>query len=336
MKQELTRRVFIRQAGMATLATMLPPFAATAKKTNSMYDVIIAGGSYSGLSAALTLGRSLRRVLLIDSSLPCNRQTPYSHNFLTQDGVPPGTIGAIGRTQVNQYDSVKFQNGLVTAAAKKGNHFIVETNEGASFAARKLLFATGIRDLLPGIPGLAACWGISVLHCPYCHGYEVKGMKTGLLANGETAYPFSLLLANWTKDLTLFTNGKSTLTAEQSFHLQKQGIPVNESEISHLEEDNGNLKAIHFQNGQTETTGVLYTRPPFEQHCPVPEALGCLLTGGGFIRVDDQQRTTVPGVFASGDNCSSLRTVANAVASGTAAGMTINKELCIEDWAEPL
>lgn len=301
-----------------------------------MYDVIIAGGSYSGLSAALTLGRSLRRVLLIDSSLPCNRQTPYSHNFLTQDGVPPGTIGAIAREQVRQYDSVKFQNGLVTAAAKKGNGFIVQTKDGSTFSTRKLLFATGIRDLLPGIPGLGACWGISVLHCPYCHGYEVKGMKTGLLANGETAYQFSLLLANWTSDLTLYTNGKSLLTAEQAAHLQKHHIAVNETEIRYLQEENGQLKEIHFVDGNKESTAVLYARPPFEQHCPVPEALGCQLTGEGFILVDDQQRTTLAGVYASGDNCSSLRTVANAVASGTAAGMAINKELCMEDWAEPL
>lgn len=302
----------------------------------SNFDVIIAGGSYSGLAAAMTLGRSLRNVLVIDSNLPCNRQTPFSHNFLTQDGVAPGSIAALAKKQVQEYESIKFLDGLVTAATKTEKGFIVQTNDGAEFFTRKILFATGIRDLLPDIPGLAECWGISVLHCPYCHGYEVKGMKTGLLANGEIAYQFSLLLSNWTKDLTLFTNGKSILTAEQTGHLQKNGITVNETKISHLDQENGQLKAIHFRNGQTEKTGVLYTRAPFEQHCPVPEALGCPVNSEGLIQVDNLQKTGIAGVYASGDNCSPLRTVANAVAGGTTAGMAINKELITEDWTEPL
>src|SRR6478736_6055187 len=152
------------------------------------FDVIIIGGSYSGLSASMSLGRSLRQVLIIDSGLPCNRQTPHSHNFITQDGEKPAVISAKAKLQVDLYKTVHFYNGLAVKAIKKENGFEVSTESGEVFNSRKILFASGVKDLFPEIKGFADCWGISVLHCPYCHGYEVKNEKTAIIANGEMAY----------------------------------------------------------------------------------------------------------------------------------------------------
>lgn len=164
------------------------------------FEVIIIGGSYSGLSAAMSLGRSLRQVLVIDSGLPCNRQTPHSHNFITQDGEKPAVISAKAKLQVDIYKTVQFYNGLAVKALKTESGFEIETESGVVFTSRKVLFATGVKDLLPEIEGFAACWGISVLHCPYCHGYEVKNEKTAIIANGEMGFEYAKLISNWTKD----------------------------------------------------------------------------------------------------------------------------------------
>jgi thioredoxin reductase len=170
------------------------------------FDVIIIGGSYSGLSAAMSLGRALRQVLVIDSGLPCNRQTPHSHNFITQDGEKPAVISAKAKLQVEYYNSVQFYSGLATEAVKTQNAFEITTESGKVFYAKKILFATGVKDLLPEIPGLAECWGISVIHCPYCHGYEVKQQKTAIIANGAMGFEYAKMISNWTKDLRILTN----------------------------------------------------------------------------------------------------------------------------------
>src|SRR5690606_19696546 len=165
---------------------------------NKVFDVIIIGGSYAGLSAALALGRSLRHVLIIDSGAPCNRQTPHSHNFLTHDGEPPARIATQARDEVLRYDTVRFVQDTATEAVSQEHGFAVTTASGDRYTAQKLLFATGVRDLMPDIPGFADCWGISILHCPYCHGYEVRGRTTGVLANGDTGYELAMFINNWT------------------------------------------------------------------------------------------------------------------------------------------
>lgn len=292
-----------------------------------LFDVIIVGGSYAGLSAGMALGRSLRRVLIIDSGLPCNRQTPHSHNFITQDGEKPAVIAAKAREQVLQYHSVMFKNGLVIAGRKTITGFEIELNSGEVLKAGKLIFATGIKDKMPDIEGFADCWGISVIHCPYCHGYEVRGKKTGVLANGDAAFHYAPLLHNLTKDLIVYTNGKSTLTAAQADIFERHGIPVVEKEITHIQQNNGQIKAIAFADGSTAQLEALYARPDFEQHCSIPAALGTKLTEHGLLEVDMFQQTTVPGIYACGDATSLMRSVANAVAAGNLAGAMVNKEL---------
>ena len=299
---------------------------------NNNFDVIIVGGSYSGLASGMALGRALRKVLIIDSGKPCNRQTPHSHNFLTQDGKTPNEIATLGKLQVQMYSTVSFLESLAINGIRTENGFQVEVASGEKFTAKKLVFATGISDIMQNIPGYAECWGISVLHCPYCHGYEVRNEKTGILGNGEYGYEFSSLIFNWTKDLTLYTNGKSTLTAEQTLKLRKHNIRIEESEIEKFEHVDGYLQNIIFKNGIAASVKALYARSPFVQHCGIPELLGCELNDDCFIKVDPAQKTTIPGVFASGDNTTRIRTVANAVAMGTNAGMMVNKELIEEEF----
>ena len=147
---------------------------------NNTFDIIIIGGSYSGLSAAMALGRALRNVLVIDSGKPCNRQTPHSHNFITQDGKTPEEISTVAKAQVAQYPTIEFYQGVATAAKKEAEAFVIATQQNKSFRAKKLILAMGIKDIMPNIAGFKECWGISVIHCPYCHGYEVKHQKTGI------------------------------------------------------------------------------------------------------------------------------------------------------------
>ncbi|MEL1255624.1 NAD(P)/FAD-dependent oxidoreductase [Flavobacterium sp. DGU38] len=296
------------------------------------FEVIIIGGSYSGLSAAMSLGRSLRQVLVIDSGLPCNRQTPHSHNFITQDGEKPAVILKKAKLQVDIYKTVQFYNGLVATTVKTDKGFVITTESGNVFTSRKVLFATGVKDLLPEIKGFQECWGISVLHCPYCHGYEVKNEKTAIIANGEMGFEFAKLISNWTKDLRLCTNGKSELTSDQTQILKNYGVLILEEEIFFLDHNEGYVKNIIFKNGEKVEVKAIYTRPPFEQHCRIPETLGCDISEQGLLKVDLMQKTNVPDIFASGDCTTQMRSVAIAVSTGTFAGAVINKELIDEGF----
>ncbi len=294
------------------------------------YAAIIIGGSYAGLSAALTLGRSMRNTLIIDGGKPCNRQTPHSHNFLTQDGEKPQLIAQKAKEQVLKYDTVRYQHGEVIEVVKNESDFTVRTTDGLVLRANKILFATGVKDLLPSIKGFADCWGISVLHCPYCHGYEVRNKKTGILANGETALEMCQLIRHWTDQLTLFTNGPADLTTAQRSAISALNIEIVEQEITELDHREGYLQKVKFVDGSQALVDALYARAPFEQHCPIPLHLGCELTEHGHIQVDFLQKTTVDGIYAAGDNTSFFRTVSIATAAGTKAGAAINKELIEE------
>jgi thioredoxin reductase len=301
-------------------------------KHDKHYDVIIIGGSYAGLAAGLALGRALRDVLIIDSGDPCNRQTPYSHNFLTNDGKTPHEIAGAARQQVQQYDSVDFLNDWVAASHRTENDFEVHVQRGERFRAKKLVVATGIKDIMPEITGLSACWGISVLHCPYCHGYEVRHQKTGIIANGDNGFELSALISNWTNDLTLYTNGTSILTPQQRTKLEQHQVGIIETEIELIEHASGHIRNIVFKNGGSAPAKVLYARLPFAQHSDIPQMLGCELTPEGYVKIDSTQRTTVHGVFACGDNATRMRTVANAVSMGTTTGLMVNKELIEETF----
>lgn len=328
----MTRREIIKQGGLALTALALP-YQLTAftkfnrMKDNNNFDIIIIGGSYSGLSAAMALGRSMRNVLIIDSGVPCNRQTPHSHNFITQDGEKPSLIAEKAKTQVLKYPTVKFLNGLAIDGKKIENGFLVTCQSGETFKASKLIFATGIKDLMPDIKGFSECWGISVVHCPYCHGYEFREQKTGIIANGERAMHVASLVNNLTDNITILTSGKAEFSSDQIKKLQKHHIKVVETEIVEIEHENGHIKNVVFNDGNKIDFNVVYAAVPFKQHSDLPSLLGCELTESGYVKIDSFQKTTVNGIYACGDNANMMRSVSNAVASGTFTGAMANKEL---------
>ena len=296
------------------------------------FEVIIVGGSYAGQSAALALGRSLRQTLIIDSQSPCNRQTPHSHNFLTQDGKAPKEISSLAKQQLEQYDTIQFHHDFAIEGKRVEGGFEITTQSGKSFTGKKVVFATGVKDIMPAIKGFSACWGISVIHCPYCHGYEYRHQKTGIMANGEHAFHLATLVKNLTDSITILTRGKAEFTDEQLQKFKQHNIQVIETEISEIEHQNGYIEQLVFEDGSSLAFDAVYANIPFNQHSEIPATLGCELTDLGHIKVDDFQKTNVDGVFACGDNANYFRSVAKAVASGNSAGAVVNMELTQEEF----
>ncbi|GAA4432310.1 FAD-dependent oxidoreductase [Ravibacter arvi] len=294
------------------------------------FEAVIVGGSYAGLSAAMALGRALRKVLIIDSALPCNRQTPHSHNFITHDGEKPGAIAEKARAQVLKYDTVTFRRDEVVGGTKSMGGFELTTRSGATFNAEKLIFATGIKDTMPAIKGFAACWGISVIHCPYCHGYEYRGQNTGIMANGEKALHLASLVNNLTGKITILTSGQPDFSSGQLEKLDSRGIQVVSTPVSEIEHDGGHVRSVVFEDGRKMELDAVYAAIPFTQHSDLPFLLGCELTEHGRIKVDAGQKTTVNGIFACGDNSSPMRSVASAVSTGNIAGAMLNHGLTME------
>ncbi len=301
-------------------------------KEKEIFDVIIIGGSYAGLSAALSLGRAHRNVLVIDSGEPCNSKTSHSHNFLTNDGSKPNIIHHTAREQVLYYPTVFFLDGLATTLDIKDGGFEISTKKKQAFNAKKVLFATGIKDTMPITPGFEDCWGISILHCPYCHGYELKNKNLGMLANGDMGYEMAKMLSQWTNKLTLFTNGTSTLTPEEVNQLNQNNIMVVENCIEAIEHDKGKIIRLLFEDTEPEDIDALFTQLAFIQHCNIPQETGCEMTEQGFIKVDRCMETTIKGVYAAGDCLTHFRSIANAVAQGNKAGAAINKQLTEEKF----
>ncbi len=295
------------------------------------YDAIIIGGSYAGLSGAMALARSLCRVLIIDGGKPCNRQTPHSHNFITQDGETPAAIAAKAKAQVLAYDTVGFLEDQVTTIAGADGAFTVLTASGKEFNAAKVLLTAGIKDVMMDIPGLAACWGISVLHCPYCHGYEVRHESLGILSNGADAMEYAKLIRNWSANLRIFTNGPATFTPEQWDILKLQGITVSEQPLAAIEHTNGQLQAIRFNDGTTATVTALFARMPLVQHDWIQQ-LSLELNEQGMIKLTEDHQTSIPGMYAAGDCTTPMRSVVASVASGNLAAVFLSKSIIAARW----
>ena len=294
------------------------------------YDVVIVGGSIAGLSAAMTLARAVRTVLVIDCGTPCNLPAPRSHNFITNDGRKPSEILLIAKSEIGKYENINFFDDKVADVRQTADGFEVVTESREIYQGSKILLCTGLTDVPPDIPGFAACWGISILHCPYCHGYEVRNETTGILANGEAAYHLGILINNWTDDLTILTNGVSELRNEELEKLTNRNIKVVEYEIDKFIHNDGQLRIVQFADGSFFSAKAIYASIPYRQQSDLAEKLGCKMSSHGHIDVDDEQRTSIPGVYAAGDNTAQQRAVSVASASGTKAGFTINLDLILK------
>ncbi len=296
------------------------------------FEVIIIGGSYAGLSAAMALGRSLRTVLIVDSGTPCNMQTPHSHNFLTQDGETPSRIAQKAKEQVLNYKTVSWMNGRAIHGSQGVNDFEITLQSGQVFTGDKIIFATGIKDIMPPIPGFAECWGISVIHCPYCHGFEFRNQRTAIIANAERAFHLASLINNLTDNLTILTSGDTHFDMDQMARLQEHGIFIIAKEITEMNHLDGYIHSMTFSDSSRLEVDAVYAGLPFEQQSDLPFLLGCEFSESGHIKIDTFQRTSVKGIYACGDNSTMMRSVANAVYTGNFVGAMVNKELTDEKF----
>jgi thioredoxin reductase len=306
------------------------------------YDVVVVGGGSAGLSAALVLGRSRRRTLVLDAGEPRNAPSSGVHGFFSRDGIPPEELLKIGREQLEPYPSVEVRSARVAGASGEDGDFEVILDDGAVVGARKLLLATGVVDELPDKPGFERLWGRGVYHCPYCHGWEVRDRPLAVLNSGEGAAERAAFIRNWSRDLVLLTDGPANLNEEGRRTLRALDIPVREERISYLEGDPGGaaggLRRIHFEDGSSLDREGLFYVPPQRQGSELARMLGCEIVAMGQapagVKGDPTTReTTVAGVYVAGDAGNAVQSALLAAASGANAAFFVNHSLVAEEVA---
>lgn len=295
------------------------------------YDVAIIGGSFAGLSAAMQLARARRRVLLIDAGEPRNRFSEAAHGFLGQDGVAPARIMREGLRQLSRYPTVDFHAGLALRAQGEVDAFAIDLDDGSTHAARRLVLALGVTDTLPEVPGLVERWGRTVLHCPFCHGYEVADRPLGVLATGPMAAHQALLIPDW-GPTTLFTQGLLSLDDETRGQLGRRGAVVEETPVVELLGQAPQLDAVRLADGRVLPMAALFTAPRTAPSGDLARELGCHLTDGmtgPYIATDERRATSRTGVFAAGDAVLPMHNATLASASGVMAGVGAYQSLIV-------
>lgn len=294
-------------------------------------DALIVGGSFAGLSAALMLARARRRVRIIDSGMPRNRFASHSHGVLGLDGIAASELLKQARAQLLDYPSVRWTSDSVVDVQRNSEGFVATTASGDTFAARKLLLATGVRDELPDLPGLQERWGRSVIHCPYCHGYEVGGGEIGLLGGHALSVKMAGVLADWGQ-VTLFAHGM-TLEPDERALLQRRGVRIETERVVGLEGPAPDLDGALLADGRRIELRALFVTARQHMGSPLVEQLGCELEEspvGVLVRVDAQKQTSVPGVYAAGD-ATVIGNITLANAEGVRAGVSLHHALIDED-----
>ena len=294
------------------------------------YAVIVVGGSWAGLAAAMQLARARRRVLVVDAGRPRNRFAPAAHGFLGQDGRPPADILETARAQVLAYPTAEIREGEATHVRDHQGEFELALTSGETVRARRLVLATGVVDEPPDVPGLRERWGITVLHCPYCHGYEVADRRLGILATGDLSLHQALLLPDWSADVTLFTNGAWSPDTAQRDELAARGVRMDRRPVDALVGHAPALTGIRLHDGDVVALDALFTMSRTRMASTLAEQLGCAFDDGPFgpvIRTDEHKQTTVQGVFAAGDAARVPHNASFAAADGVAAGVAAHQSL---------
>lgn len=293
------------------------------------YDVIVVGGSYAGMAAALQLVRARRSVLVIDAGKRRNRAASHSHGFLSQDGADPAVIASTARRQLEAYSTLSWVDDLVVKASGSRDVFNVETSTGEAYGARRLLLATGVSDTVPDIKGLAERWGTSVFHCPYCHGYELDQGQIGVIAANPLSVHQAQLLPEW-GSVTFLTNGVVELDEPTLQDLAKRGVTVEAARIDRIE---GHADVV-LTDGRRLGFAGLFTASKNAPSTPIAEELGCALAEtpmGTQIQTSETKETNITGVFACGDAARVPHSVSLAVGDGAWAGAQIHRSLVWPD-----
>ncbi|WP_458115978.1 NAD(P)/FAD-dependent oxidoreductase [Arthrobacter sp. D2-10] len=296
----------------------------------SNYDVVIIGGSAAGLSAALVLARARRRVLVVDSGAPRNAPASHMHGFLSQDGLPPAELLASGRAEVKGYGG-EILEATATELVRCGQDgFQVLLSGGRRVSARRLLVSTGLRDELPEVEGLAARWARDVLHCPYCHGYEVRDQQLGVLGGSPDAVRYAQIVRQWTHDLVLFAPVGS-LTVLQRSQLVARAIGIVEGTVKRVVTENDRLLGVELDDGRVIRRDVLFVPPRFVPNNSLLTGIGCEADEAGWPVKDSTGLTTVPGLWVAGNVANPRAQVITAAGEGSAAAMAINADLVETD-----
>ncbi|NUQ98812.1 MAG: NAD(P)/FAD-dependent oxidoreductase [Streptomyces sp.] len=304
------------------------------EKHSEQYEVIVVGGGAAGLSAALVLGRARRRTLVVDAGEPRNAPAAHMQGYLSRDGMPPAEFLAIGREEVARYGVELVRDRAVDVT--RGEEFAVALASGGTVRARRLVIATGLRDELPAVPGVAERFGRDVLHCPYCHGWEVRDQAFGVLATTPLSVHQALMVSQWSKDVTLFlhTVAEQELSDDDLRRLAAAGVKVVPGEVAELVLENDRLTGVRLTDGTTHAREVVFTAPRPVPQTALLERLGAELQQtpfGAYPVVGPTGLTSVPGVWAVGNAMGFAEQVVNAAAGGYRAGAFINGELLMTD-----
>lgn len=298
------------------------------------WDCVIVGGGSAGLSAALVLGRARRRALVVDAGEQSNLPAAGIGGLLGSDGRAPASLYDAGRAELAAYPSVETRTGeTVVEARQEPGGFALELGDGSSIQARKLLLAPGMEYRPPQLPGLGDLWGGSVFHCPFCHGWEVRGRQLGVLWPGSAGVQKALLLRAWSDEVTLLPGGEGSIGPQEREMLQAAGVAIDERQLQRLRGSGGDLAAVVFEDGSELELGGLLVEAKLHQRSTLARQLGVAFSSPPAeerIEVDQAFRTSVPGVLAAGDVCVQMPSVANAVASGSTAAAVVVHELMSE------
>lgn len=290
------------------------------------FDVIVLGGSYAGMAAALQVARARRSVLVIDAGLRRNRFVSHSHGFLGQDGGEPGEIARNARAQLMAYPTVTWFEDTAITARHEADGFAITLKEGQPMVGRRLIMALGVKDTLPSVPGIQERWGQSVFHCPYCHGYEIKG-PLGVMATGPASLNQALLLSDW-GPVTFFLNGAFVPDTDQRLQLDERGVTIESASVTEIR---GHADIALEDDRVIELSG-LFVMPKVRPSSSLFADIGCAVDEGpqgSFIRTDSAKQTTVAGVFACGDAARSTHSISLAVGDGALAGQSTHRSLVL-------
>jgi len=294
-----------------------------------MFDAIVIGGGFAGLSATIYLARARRRVLLVDAGSPRNRFADASHGFLGMDGKSPMAIRSAGRAELAAYDNVSFLDGEAADAREEEDGFTITMSDGRTEWARRLVLATGVADILPAVDGLAERWGKSVLHCPFCHGYEFRDRPLGVLATGPASAHQGDLIPDW-GPTTYFTQRDFEPSGEELQRLAARGVAIERTPVIDLVGDAPHLEAARLADGRTIPLAALFTAPKLKMASPIAERLDCEFVEGVLgphLLVDAMKQTSVTGVFAAGDMAMPMHSALLASSAGMMAGVAAYRSL---------
>lgn len=296
-----------------------------------MEEVIIIGAGPAGLSAALVLGRCRRRVVVFDNGRPRNAYSNGMHGFLSRDGISPQDFLDISRDQLKTYPNVRFKDAEVTEASKENGIFVVKTNQDEIYESKRLLIATGVVDSIPVIDGVGELWGKSVFTCPYCDGWEFSDRPIAVFGKNSRGLNLSMALKNsWTHDVILFTHGPSELSDEEKEELERNGIPLVETEIRRLVGRDGKLEQVELQDGSFVKREALFFNTPSWIRSKLLDQLECPFTESDGVETGKYEQTKVPGLFVAGNILRDVQLAIVAAGAGAEAAFGINVSLCNE------